>query len=301
MKIEIVIGLIVTAVLLSGCDGNTDNVIYPDYQTQVESQEKVESEQFSLDEKEFDTVGSKEETAEAKKSATEVETLLEKIRNGAREEFCQELYEQQTSISIVPDIVKQWNRTDVHSSHSAVLDVKAVDKAGFVFQLEAYYYYHMGDVEGKAYFVSENCAVFRLEEMESLPLSEEKYEYVVFVFENDGVTVYASSNSAKLGLGMNVYVEGFYIDGEPVYTNAGILEETYTEAQLAFLKEKLPTDYYDNLIFATEFGGVGVIDEDGKKIVAATVPTAGQYGYAVKIIDEVITSIIFADGTEFSF
>lgn len=299
MKIENnAIGLIAMVVMLSGCAGNTDNVIYSDNQTQVDSQESV---QLLIDEKEIDEVGCIDvEITESEESVSEVETLLENIRNGASEELCQELYENQISVSIVPDIVKQWNRTDVHSSHSAVLDVKAVDNTGFVFKLDAYYYYHTGNVEGKAYFVSENCAVFRLEEME-LPLPEEEYEYIVFVFENDEVTVYASASSAELGLGMNVYVYGSYIDGEPIYTNAEILEETYTDVQLAFLRDNLPTDYYDRLIFATEFGGVGVTDEDGKKVVSVTVPTAGQYGYVVNIVDEAINSIIFGDGTEFSF
>ena len=292
------IGLIAMVVMLSGCAENIDNVVYSDNQTQVDSQESV---QLLIDEKEIDEVGCIDvEIAESEESVSEVETLLENIRNGASEELCQELYENQISVSIVPDIVKQWNRTDVHSSHSAVLDVKAVDNTGFVFKLDAYYYYHTGNVEGKAYFVSENCAVFRLEEME-LPLPEEEYEYIVFVFENDEVTVYASASSAELGLGMNVYVYGSYIDGEPIYTNAEILEETYTDAQLAFLRDNLPADYYDELIFATEFGGVGVTDEDGKKVVSVTVPTAGQYGYVVNIVDEAINSIIFGDGTEFSF
>lgn len=298
MKIGNAIGLIAMVVMLSGCAENIDNVVYSDNQTQVDSQESV---QLLIDEKETDEVDCMDvEIAESEESVSEVEELLENIRNGASEELCQELYENQISVSIVPDIVKQWNRTDVHSSHSAVLDVKAVDNTGFVFKLDAYYYYHTGNVEGKAYFVSENCAVFRLEEME-LPLPEEEYEYIVFAFENDEVTVYASASSAELGLGMNVYVYGSYIDGEPIYTNAEILEETYTDAQLAFLRDNLPTDYYDKLIFATEFGGVGVTDEDGKRVVSVTVPTAGQYGYVVIIVDEAINSIIFGDGTEFSF
>ena len=326
MKIGNAIGLIAMVVMLSGCAENIDNVVYSDNQTQVDSQESV---QLLIDEKETDDVyGANSPLLRVSRKlevqpgivyraydirlpfinralhrprdTQEVEELLENIRNGASEELCQELYENQISVSIVPDIVKQWNRTDVHSSHSAVLDVKAVDNTGFVFKLDAYYYYHTGNVEGKAYFVSENCAVFRLEEME-LPLPEEEYEYIVFVFENDEVTVYASASSAELGLGMNVYVYGSYIDGEPIYTNAEILEETYTDAQLAFLRDNLPTDYYDKLIFATEFGGVGVTDEDGKRVVSVTVPTAGQYGYVVNIVDEAINSIIFGDGTEFSF
>lgn len=300
MKIVNVIVLIATVVMLSGCTGNTDNMTYLDEQTQVDSLVNVESGQVSFVEKENESADSQEEIAESKESTSDVESLLEEIRNGSSENFYRELYKKQTSVSVVPDIVKQWNRTDVHSSHSAVLDIKSVDETGFVFHLEAFYYYHSGTVEGKAYFVSENCAVFRLEEIET-SLPEEKYEYVVFVFKNDGVMVYASGNSAELGLGMNVYVEGSYIEGEPIYTNAGILEETYTEAQLAFLKDKLPADYYDNLIFATEFGGVGVIDEDGKKVVSVMVPTAGQYGYVATIIDEVIISIKFADGTDFTF
>ncbi len=298
MKIGNAIGLIAMVVMVSGCAEHIDNVVYSDNQPQVNSQESV---QLLIDEKETDEVDCMDvEIAESGESVSEVEALLENIRNGASEELCQELYENQISVSIVPDIVKQWNRTDVHSSHSAVLDVKAVDNTGFVFKLDAYYYYHTGNVEGKAYFVSENCAVFRLEEME-LPLPEEEYEYIVFVLENDEVTVYASASSAELGLGMNVYVYGSYIDGEPIYTNAEILEETYTDAQLAFLRDNLPTDYYDKLIFATEFGGVGVTDEDGKRVVSVTVPTAGQYGYVVNIVDEAINSIIFGDGTEFSF
>lgn len=306
MKIKNLIHILIISVLLCGCANKINNHAITEStsenQSNIENQTQTENEQPSTDEEKdvISTNNQEDAIANSEETILYATTLLESIRETPNKELYRELYALQTSIKNIPDIIKEWNRTEVHSSHSAVLDIMDADTKGFNFQMEAQYYFHTGTISGKAYFVTENCAVYRLDEMET-PLSLEDCEYVVFVFEDDCINVYASGNSAEMGLGMNVYVYGTYISEEPKYTNAGILEQTYTEDMLSFIKEQLPDEYYDNLIFATEFGGVNTYEEDGVIIIEAFVPTAGQYNYSVKIKDEAIICILFGDGAEFNF
>lgn len=89
--------------------------------------------------------------------------------------------------------------------------------------------------------------------------------------------------------------------GEPVYTNAGILEQTFTEKQLDFARKNLPAEMYGAMLYATQFGGVGTREEDGYTIVEVTVPTGGGYSYIAKMTEDAIVSIVFGNGDEYQW
>lgn len=117
----------------------------------------------------------------------------------------------------LPDISGTWNRTNVYSSESSILEIENVDGNGYDFLIRAQFADYSGYVEGRAYFISERCAIYRLDEIDVGILPETEYEYVLFVFEDEGVNIYASANSVEMNLAINVDVAGYYISGVPEY------------------------------------------------------------------------------------
>lgn len=150
----------------------------------------------------------------------EKDILIENIKeNGMRAEKTQyeQLYSMRATCENLPDISGTWNRTNVYSSESSILEIENVDGNGYDFLIRAQFADHSGYVEGRAYFISEYCAIYRLDEIDVGILPETEYEYVLFVFEDDGVNIYASDNSVEMNLAMNVDVAGYYINGAPKY------------------------------------------------------------------------------------
>lgn len=150
----------------------------------------------------------------------EKDLLIENIKeNGMSAEKTQyeQLYSMRATCENLPDISGTWNRTNVYSSESSILEIENVDDNGYDFLIRAQFADHSGYVEGRAYFISEHCAIYRLDEIDVGILPETEYEYVLFVFEDDGVNIYASANSAEMNLGMHVDVAGYYISDVPEY------------------------------------------------------------------------------------
>lgn len=56
------------------------------------------------------------------------------------------------------------------------------------------------------------------------------------------MTVLATAFSGNLGFGMNVSMDGEYTQDNPLYTNANILNETFSEEELGALKANIPED-----------------------------------------------------------
>lgn len=128
-------------------------------------------------------------------------------------------------------------------------------------------------------------------------------EYIAFIFENQEMTVLATASSEHLGFGMNVSMDGEYTQDEPVYTNANILNETFTEEELSVLQTNIPEEYYnDFFLFATTSGVVTDTKLDnGDRIIEAFVPTMGGYGYVLTITNEKDCTITFEDEMVFHF
>lgn len=219
--------------------------------------------------------------------------LITAIKNSSEKASFEKLYTMLATCNNTPEISGEWHRTDVHSSLPATVKISSVTDDGFDFSIEAQYYFHTGELDGHAYFVSENCAVCKVDEYVS------ETQYVAFVLENGNVNVYASAESGEMGLGANVFLSGAYTYDKPVYTNANILNETYSQAQLDALKSTLTSSYYDNFVFSTETGVVQTETDNGTTTVDVFVPTDSSYGYTAIIKNDSIVSVTFNDGKVF--
>lgn len=223
----------------------------------------------------------------------DVSNLITTIKNSSEKASFEKLYTMQATCNNTPEIAGEWHRTDVHSSLPATVKISSVTDDGFDFSIEAQYYFHSGELDGHAYFVSENCAVCKVDEYVS------ETQYVAFVLENGNVNVYASAESGEMGLGANVFLSGAYTYDKPVYTNANILNETYSQAQLDALKSTLTSSYYDSFVFSTELGVVQTETDNGTTTVDVFVPTDSSYGYTAIIKNDSIVSVTFKDGKVF--
>lgn len=223
----------------------------------------------------------------------DVSNLITAIKNSSEKASFEKLYTMQATCNNTPEIAGEWHRTDVHSSLPATVKISSVTDDGFDFSIEAQYYFHSGELDGHAYFVSENCAVCKVDEYVS------ETQYVAFVLENGNVNVYASAESGEMGLGANVFLSGAYTYDKPVYTNANILNETYSQAQLDALKSTLTSSYYDSFVFSTELGVVQTETDNGTTTVDVFVPTDSSYGYTAIIKNDSIVSVTFKDGKVF--
>lgn len=159
-------------------------------------------------------------------------------------------------------------------------------------------YSHSGWMEGEAKFVADKCAVAKYEDS-----VDDDEEYIVFIFENQEMKVLATASSENLGFGMNVSMDGEYTQDEPLYTNANILNETFSEEELSVFQSNMPEEYYnDFFLFSTTNGVVtNTKSDNGDRTIEAFVPTMTGYGYTLTIVNEKDCTITFEDETSFQF
>lgn len=288
-RINILMAVLVI-MLLGACgkNENSDNPISVDElnSEQSQSDDSLSSEEVS-DEKGDDS---------SKKS--DIDSLIDSLESYGNKEPYEELYAMSTDCDTIPNLIGTWNRTNIPNSLSGEIVISDVDSGGFKFTADVYYYSHSGWLEGKAKFVTDKCAVAKYEG--SVDNDE---EYIAFIFENQKMTVLATASSEHLGFGMNVSMDGEYTQEEPVYTNANILNETFTEEELSVLQTNIPEEYYkDFFLFATTSGVVTDTKSDnGERTIEAFVPTMGGYGYVLTITNEKDCTITFEDETVFHF
>ena len=196
------------------------------------------------------------------------------------------IYDLKKTVTDPSDFSGEWQRTAVHSSCSADLLIENSDSEGFDFTGEFYYYYHTGDVAGRAYYVSQNMAVYRQLEEEDI---DGEPAYIGFSIDDNGLHVI--SYGFVEGLGMNVYVYGDYVQDEPYYTNSMVLEENFTEDDLTKLKELLKEETYEDLFLNNTTTGNVTREEvklsDGciARHIECFVPTMGD-GYDMLITED---------------
>ena len=254
------------------------------------SKNQVAVESSDEDEVTIDLTGvdkSKEETADF---------LIASLENYGDKEPFEKLYSMSTSCEDVPDLTGTWNRTNVHSSFCGVIDISDVDANGFRFTAEESYYSHSGWMEWDAKFITDKCAIAKYDE-----LMEE--EYIAFIIQDEALVVIATGSSANLGFGMNVSIDGEYTKAEPFYTNADVLNETFSEEELSALQTHLPEKYYEDFFLFSTTNGV-VTDtqsENGDRTIESFVPTMGSYGYSLIISGGQEFTITFEDGAAFDF
>ena len=228
----------------------------------------------------------------------DIAALIDSIEAYGDKELYEKLYAMSTDCDNIPDVNGTWNRTNIHSSLSGEIVISDVNSSGFKFTADEYYYSHMGWMEGETKFVTDKCAVAKYEDS-----IDDDEEYIVFVFENQEMTVLATGSSADLGFGMNVSMDGDYTQGDPLYTNANILNETFSDEELSVLQTNIPKEYYEDFfLFSTTSGVVDdTTSDNGDRTIEAFVPTMGGYGYSLIITSEKDYTITFDDETSFHF
>lgn len=195
-----------------------------------------------------------------------------------------------------------WNRTNVCSGNWGTLTVSQATDEGFFVEGDLGFYFHSGVFWQKAYYVADDLAIAKYDP----EIKDWEPQYVAFFLQEDSIKVTASSSSGELGFGAGVFIDGQYIQGEPVYTNANVLEELFTEKDLQALEKLLPEEYYtDYFLFATKEGVVESEEtlSDGREVtcVQAFVPTMGGYAYTLYFSsDEGYYSITFNGEETFS-
>ena len=198
----------------------------------------------------------------------------------------EKLYESRQYMPDHAEFAGQWKRTVVHSSLSADIVIEKSDGEGFDFSGEFYYYSHSGEVAGKAFFVSENQAIYKQSEENDI---DKEPAFIGFSVNDTCLTVITSGFIE--GMGMNVSVNGDYIHDEPYYTNGNVVAENFSEDDLLQLRELLQEETYNELFLNnTEIGNVtseAVKLSDGtiSRHIECFVPTMGD-GYDLLITED---------------
>ena len=203
----------------------------------------------------------------------------ENLGYGELEAF-KNIYDQIQPVEDADNYVATWSRTNVGTGASAQIIITNQDAEGFDFTGEFFSYSHLGCLEGRAYFVTRNLAIFEY--------NQEGYEapaqYVVFEMTGDGMKVIASGESGDLGFGMSVFADGTYVTGDPVYTNATILDDNFTPEEQEGIKSLLGDKYEEYFKDVVEFGILEsteciLEDETSAVFYEGFIPTMGGYRF----------------------
>lgn len=263
MKMRRIIYAVFSLVIVFGISGCSNAKKNDSYDTETPTEKRTEER----------TEGRTEE-----KESVDISTL--NLEYGNLEEF-KKIYNQIQSVDHAENFVATWNRTDVQNCMSAQIIVSNQDGEGFDFSGDFLYYSHSGYLAGRAYFVSPDMAIFEYQPEYS---ENDITQYVVFERTEEGLNVIASDRSGALGLGASVSVDGTYIEGEPVYTNATVLEDNFTADEQESIKNMLGNDYDEYFKDVVEYGVLESSEctlEDGTKAVfyEGFMPTMGGYAF----------------------
>ncbi len=196
------------------------------------------------------------------------------------------------------DFTGTWKRTDVKAVWSATIKISNQDENGFDVDGNFQFQSQKGIIEGRAYFVTENMAILRVHNVRAEQEEEngetECYEYVAFERTETGLDIYATARGDDLfGTLVNYcFAEGNYVQGEPFYTDANILHDTYTDAQLEEIKILVGDELYEDcFVETTENGSIHIYDivlEDGtygKKYHAYSIGREASLFYKIYIFE----------------
>lgn len=288
---------------LSACGNAAENAgTQANIQEEVQAELPAEAETAKSETEQTETEASTEaeaEQTEAEAPAQEQQDIPPmdlsslNLQYGQQEEF-RTLYEQVQPVENAENFEGTWYRTEVASSLGAEITITEQNEEGFAFIGDFYYYSHMGWIEGTAHFVAPNVAVFEYtHDLEGEIFGEAEDttpEYLVFEKTQGGMRVFASAASADLGLGMNVFADGDYITGEPVYTNATVLDDNFTAEVQETIQSLLGDDYDTYFKTVVEIGVItsaSAILEDGTKAMFydAFVPTMGGYAFTLLVCE----------------
>lgn len=257
---------------------------------EVEDTREKDIEGKDTEEKNTKEVSSTEEKKEEQdpevSNPEKKEIDLQKIEDEGKSAF-ETCYDEIVVLKDAESFIGDWNRTNTVSGLSGTIVIENQDEEGFEFEGELCYYSHSGSMEGKAYYLSQNTAIYRYDDM-----GEEYFEYIIFQMNGDKMEVTASDGSASLGFGANVFADGEYVTGEPVYTNATILEDNFTPEELDSLKSVLGEDVYEECFAWVVRNGVlnvteGTLEDGTKaKYYEVFVPTMGGYAFELLMVED---------------
>lgn len=278
-----------------------ENVSQTTDQNENEAENEVEN--VSETELESDTETMDESATEQNLSSGESDGELAAIileSDCSDTDTFKDLYQRKGAQADALDFNGEWNRTNVVTGIAGSVWISNQDEEGFDFSGEFYYYSHSGEIEGRAYFVEEDLAIYQYEDEYADEEAEE--EFIAFVRTDEGMEIRTTGSSWELGFGMNVFADGGYTLGEPEYTNANILAETFSEEELAKIEQMLGTEGYEEyFVFTVEYGAITTSDcivEDGQEAVyyEAFLPTMGGYEFTMLICED--GSIYFYSGSD---
>lgn len=243
----------------------------PDYDENENDKTQNDSELSQGEETGYgDTIGEEEE----------LEELIESLRVTIGEDEAYEtLYSNKKALEDILELEGTWNRTQVHSSFSATVEVLNVTQTGFDYYVDAYYYMNMGMLQGQAFFVNDNTAISKVDFGWDEETSDN--EWIMFCFENDLMYVYPTGSGADLGFGMNVSMDGCYTLEQPEYTNAMVLEDTFSEEELTAVCDSMSGEEYLDFLFITENGGVTPEWDDEGYLLSVEGNCPGYGGYNI--------------------
>ena len=284
-KISRVIIIMYCMLLCAGCN-LTEEVM----SEQAQGQQGVEN---ASNETASDVSGTASESSD--EGETERAALLEQCLSYVDSYYFQErigaqLFTLQESQKDAENFEGTWNRTNVANSYEASFTIAKQDADGFDFEGSMFYYSHSGYVEGRAFFIEEDIALYRYSNEFYVEGVNEEWEYILFVLKDGMMQVSASGSGAEFGLGANCSVTGEYTTKEPVYTNATVLEDTFTEEERAILEKVLGKDVYkENFLFVVQNGVVlaeECVTADGKTAMEyeCFMPTMGGYEMNILIV-----------------
>ena len=198
------------------------------------------------------------------------------------------IYEIRRAVEDAADFCGEWKRTQIHTGTDGDLAITDQTSERFSFEMECYYFYHMGELSGDAWFVTSHLAIAKFEDF------GEKPQYVAFLLdeESQALTVEATGVGFDLHLGNHVWVSGEYGKGEPVYTNEGQFEAHFSDELDTFMRENLSEAEYEHDFRLT--AEIGVVVEhpavlaDGTKArwLGGYMPTDGMYSFEMLVTED---------------
>ena len=190
------------------------------------------------------------------------------------------------------DFTGEWQRTNIFISFPATMEISNQTENGFDFSGWALWFSHGGEIEGTAYFTSENTAFWRyFDDWEPWTWTGT----VTFTLLENGTLFLEQSGYLPFGTNAGVY--GEYTLGEPEYITNGVLEALGPE-RIALLKEVVGDDYWD-VGTPLEYGVFDLSDihENGYSglFLNGWFPTFG-YDQRIYVGDDGAVWVNFADG-----
>lgn len=292
-----ILGILILATALIGCNDSGETSVEGESGADI-LQSEAESESENMEDQESDS--------EAETSAAGGEVVLPvmtfeealavvddpKTRESLyfEEEVGKALYDARTPQENALDFTGEWSRTNVPTYYDGKVTITNQDENGFDVNGTFFWFAHTGDIMNeRAYFVTEDLALYEIpreylgdEDDEIYNKYWSPYEYIAFRRAGDEMLIYATGAGGELEyFSINATPKGEFVKGEPVYTNADILTETYTTAQLEQIRTLVGDEAYEDVfVNTTEYGAVTVeecVMDDG---TAATEYHGIVYGVA---------------------